>query len=321
MSDKTLRLLVVEDNPGDIGLIRRTLEAYLNEAVWIDCVPSVKACRAKLLRTTYDLVLLDYSLPGESGLDFLRSVVRLDEMPPVIMLTGLGDEEVAKEAIRAGAYDYIPKAHIEPDAKPGVLGEAIRQTLQQAQRNGDERQHRAQQEQLAFHDPLTGLYNRRYLDEALQRECSRVRRYWGLVSCLMIDLDGFKECNDTYGHLEGDELLKQVAAAIGRTVRETDITARYGGDEFCIVSPETSLDDAKRLAERLRTAISRVSIAMGEHVAAVTASIGVFSPEHRIHMTPAAMIHYADDAVRQAKASGKNQVRCYGTASEIAIAS
>lgn len=310
-ADKTIRVLVVEDNPGDLGIIRHALDDFPRANFSVDSATSTKDCRGKLLGGSYDLILLDYSLPGETGLEFLRSIQDYHEIPPVIMLTGTGDERVAKDAIRAGAYDYFLKDSIQPE----FLGTAIEETLEQARSDAEERKRRDDQERMAFLDPLTGLYNRRYLDEALQRECVRVRRYWGLVSCLMLDLDGFKACNDTYGHLEGDELLKRIADAVTKTVRDTDIAARYGGDEFCIVLPETSLDGALQLAERVRDAIGRVSVIMGEHVASVTASVGVFSPEHRIHMTPAAMIHYADEAVRQAKASGKNQVRAYETPS------
>src|SRR5882672_11262066 len=112
-SDTTIRVLVVEDNPGDVGIIRDALEEYDRAKFAVEPVRSTIACREKLTSGSYDLLLLDYSLPGETGLEFLRSMWRPDELPPVIMLTGQGDERVAKDAIRAGAYDYFPKDSIQ----------------------------------------------------------------------------------------------------------------------------------------------------------------------------------------------------------------
>lgn len=131
-----------------------------------------------LERDAYDTLLLDYSLAGENGLDFLRSLEGQDAIPPVIMLTSSGDVRVAKDAIGAGAYDYFCKESIDLDA----VGSAILEALEEARLQAEEKRQPDDHQRLAFLGPLTGLYNRRYLDEALERECMRVRRYWSLVS-------------------------------------------------------------------------------------------------------------------------------------------
>ncbi len=311
---QTIRVLLVEDNPGDVGIIRRALAGYGRVDFAVDSVPSVKECRQTLETAPFDVLLLDYSLPGESGLDFLRSLDESQAVPPVIMLTGQGDERVAKEAIRSGAYDYFPKDSIESDA----LGSAILESLEKARLEAEERRQREDDGRLAQVDPLTGLYNRRYLDEALARECNRAKRYGNDLSCLMIDLDGFKQCNDIHGHLEGDALLRQVAAMISSSVRESDVAARYGGDEFCIVLPETSQDQALLLAERLRSEVATIKRGSNGQSLSIGASIGVFSPQRADDLEPEKIIGFADAALREAKAAGKDQVRAYTPSSATA---
>jgi diguanylate cyclase (GGDEF)-like protein len=142
----------------------------------------------------------------------------------------------------------------------------------------EEKRLRDELERLATTDPLTDLYNRRYLAESLEKECRRASRYGRPLSCLMIDIDEFKLCNDLYGHLTGDEVLRQVAALIRGSVRDTDVATRYGGEEFCILLPETPYEDATRLAERLRSTIAAQPLPVGEQPVPITVSIGVWGP-------------------------------------------
>jgi two-component system, cell cycle response regulator len=304
--DQALRLLLVEDNPGDVGLIRAALEESATEFE-IDNVTSAQSCRRALETGRYDVLLLDYSLPGETGLDFLRSVSQKEKPPPVIMLTGQGDELIAKDAIISGASDYCSKLRITSETLTRTILEAIEKARLQAE---EERQ-REEADRRAITDPLTGLYNRPYVAEALERECRRGRRYGSPLACLMLDVDGFKECNQKYGHLEGDGVLRQVAAAIRHTVRDIDIPARLGGDEFCIVAPETGLEGAIQLGERLRFAIAAMELSAGGQSFAITASIGVFSPATMNQMRPSTLLDHAEAALRKAKADGRNRVSEY----------
>jgi two-component system, cell cycle response regulator len=306
LTKNILRVLVVEDNPGDVGLVRAALEES-TVSFEVDNVTSPKSCRRALETDRYDIILLDYSLPGENGLDFLRSISGKKNVPPVIMLTGQGDELIAKDAIRSGASDYCAKGRINST----TLTHAILEALEKARLEAEEERQREETERRAVTDPLTGLYNRSYLADALEKECRRAKRYGSPLSCLILDLDDFQRLNDKHGHLEGDSVLRQVAIAIGNSVREIDIAARYGGDEFCILAPETGLDGAMRLAERLRFAIAAMELHTGRHRIVITASIGVFSPATMNQLRPTTLLDRAEAALRKAKLTGKNQVCDY----------
>jgi len=311
---RTLRVLLVEDNPGDVGLVRAALSESADARFDVDSVTSVDSCRHSLKSERYDALLLDYSLPGETGLDFLHSLSGKKRVPPIIMLTGQADELIAKDAIRAGAYDYCPKAAINASN----LSRAILEALEKARFEAEEQRQRDEADKRVVTDPLTGLYNRNYLTDALERECRRAKRYGSPLSCLILNLDGFKHCNDKYGHVEGDSILRQVAIAIGNSVREIDIAARYGGDEFCVLLPETGLDGAIQLGERLRFAIAAMEVMAGRRSVALTASVGVFSPGTMNQLRPSTLLDYAEAALRKAKLTGKNRVCDYAVPSPTA---
>ena len=314
MTTNSLRVLVVEDNPGDVGLVRAALEESPVEFE-VDNVTSAKSCRRALETERYNVILLDYSLPGENGLDFLRSIIGKKKIPPVIMLTGQGDELIAKDAIRSGAHDYCAKGRIDST----ILTRTILEALERARLEAEEERQRDEADRRAVTDPLTGLYNRNYLSDALERECRRAKRYGSPLSCLMLDLDDFEALNERHGHLEGDSVLRQVAIAIGNSVREIDIAARYGGDEFCILAPETGLEGAMQLAERLRFAVAAMEVMAGNRSTRMTVSIGVFSPATMNQLRPTTLLDRAEAALRKAKLTGKNQV-CDYTVPSIGVA-
>ena len=161
---------------------------------------------------------------------------------------------------------------------------------------------------LALTDPLTGLHNRRYLAESLESECLRARRYGRTLSCLMIDVDEFKQWNDLLGHLAGDELLRRVAELIRDLSRTSDVVGRHGGDEFCVLLPETDPEGARRLAERIRGAVSSTHLLRQQRHGPVTISVGVYTASSNADLQPDAVLCGADAALRQAKAAGKNRV-------------
>ena len=306
MTKNTLRVLIVEDNPGDVGLVRAALEESTT-SFEVDNVTSSQSCRRALQTDRYDIILLDYSLPGENGLDLLRSISGKRNVPPIIMLTGQGDELIAKDAIRNGASDYCAKGRINST----TLSRAILEALEKARLEAEEERQREEADRRAVTDPLTGLYNRNYLADALEKECRRAKRYGSPLSCLLLDLDDFQVLNDKHGHLEGDSVLRQVAIAIGNSVREIDIAARYGGDEFCILAPETGLEGAMQLAERLRFAVAAMEVRAGSRSARITVSIGVFSPATMNQVRPTTLLDRSEAALRKAKLTGKNQVCDY----------
>lgn len=163
---------------------------------------------------------------------------------------------------------------------------------------------------LAQHDGLTGLANRRYLMERLSQEMERAERYETSLSVIMLDLDKFKSFNDSYGHVKGDELLKAFSSMVKKAVRSTDIPGRYGGEEFCIVLPNTSVKGALVIAERIRAAMEalRITLEDGRPPVGRTTSIGVaeFSTGDSIEK----LLSHADTALYQAKEAGRNRVVC-----------
>ena len=160
----------------------------------------------------------------------------------------------------------------------------------------------------SIRDPLTGLFNRRYMEESLEREMSRAGRARRPVGIIMLDLDHFKAFNDTHGHEVGDALLREVGAVLQRSIRGEDIACRYGGEEFILILPEASLGDAAQRAEQLRQSIATIDVIhRRQAVGPVTVSLGVaIYPDHG--STSAAVLRAADAALYQAKALGRDRV-------------
>jgi len=179
------------------------------------------------------------------------------------------------------------------------------------ERTRAEREVQALQDQLrqqAIHDPLTGLYNRQPLQEFFDRELSLAERNGRCVSAVMADLDHFKDVNDRYGHLAGDEVLRMFGDLMTHSYRASDVLCRYGGEEFLVVLPDLTLDLACARTEQLRAAIESTPIALGTSLVHVTASFGIATfPQHgRSRET---LIAAADRALYAAKKAGRNQVK------------
>ncbi len=304
MSEQTVRVLLVEDNDHDAEIVQRMLAKYPNLTFELDRACTTTECLQKVDAADFDLVVLDYSLPGEDGVAFLQRIRGREDMPPVIMLTGWGDGRVAAEAMQSGACDYFPKNSINSD----MLAHAIHNAIAKYRSGNEEKRMRDQLEQLVITDDLTGVFNRRFLAQSLDKECARARRYRRDISCLMIDLDDFKKCNDVHGHLVGDLALKQVAAVIGESVRDPDEVVRYGGEEFVVIMPETPRHAAVLAAERIRSTLSGRPLIVNQQPVRITVSIGVCTPGQDHDIEPEVILACADDALRDAKITGKNRV-------------
>jgi two-component system cell cycle response regulator len=158
---------------------------------------------------------------------------------------------------------------------------------------------------LAYRDPLTGLYNRRYLDERIFDEVERAKRYNSDLSVILADIDHFKQINDNHGHQKGDIVLKTVAHIIEKTLRHNDFAARYGGEEICFILPEASREIAKQVAEKVKERVEKqVEKKTGIHI---TISLGVASINKK-NNTPGKLIQAADHAMYCAKNAGRNRV-------------
>jgi len=163
---------------------------------------------------------------------------------------------------------------------------------------------------MSITDPLTGRYNRRYIEDYLPRELELAVRTSDPLTILMIDLDHFKEYNDTYGHLAGDRALKQLADILLDTVRKTDVVARYGGEEWIICLSHTNSNGGTKIAEKLRNAVEKNIFQLKGRETRITVSIGVATaPEDGTDY--AAIVEAADTAMYLAKASGRNQIQVF----------
>jgi len=160
----------------------------------------------------------------------------------------------------------------------------------------------------AIHDPLTGLFNRRYLEETLEREMRRVQRKASPLGIIMLDLDHFKRFNDTYGHSSGDDLLRALGKLLQTQVRQEDVACRYGGEEFVLIMPEAPLEVVLDRAEEIRQQVPRLQVFQGSRLLeSITVSLGVaMLPEHGA--TGQEVLRAADDAMYQAKAAGRNRL-------------
>ncbi len=171
-------------------------------------------------------------------------------------------------------------------------------------------------EKLAFRDGLTNLYNHRYFQEILAKEVSRVERYGRPMALLLFDIDHFKKVNDTYGHPVGDKVLVNMACAISKAVRPSDIIARYGGEEFAVILPETNFSGMKVFAERLRRCVEGLVTRVDNHAITITISCGGAHYKPGDKLRPSAIISVADRALYESKKNGRNRVTAYSVSGE-----
>ena len=168
-----------------------------------------------------------------------------------------------------------------------------------------------QQSTLALTDALTGLGNRRYFDETLSREMARTKRNASPLSLVLLDIDFFKKINDVYGHTTGDAVLKELASLMATNLRQCDWIARYGGEEYALILPDTPCLEALKLLERLRLLVEKQVFAREHSPMKITVSMGITQYDVKRH-TLESLIEEADEALYEAKNHGRNQVRVYG---------
>ncbi len=294
------KVMIVEDDPDQMKLVCAFLAKTPYELIKVDNgLDALKVLDEQIP----DIILLDVMLPGMNGIEVCWAVKRQEKFKglcrvPVVMMTSLTDMENKLNAIRAGADDVIFK----PIDKR-LLKERIHNLLEAKAELEDMMASYRDLEKEALVDPLTGLFNRRYMDDVITREFMNSKRYGRNLSVLMMDLDHFKAYNDMFGHLAGDELLRKTASIFVGSVREVDIVARYGGEEFMVILPETPPDLAMVAAERIRGAIEKNT--------AVTLSIGRASfPNDAGELNE--LLRNADAALYRAKQTGRNRTVSFG---------
>jgi diguanylate cyclase (GGDEF)-like protein len=259
----------------------------------------------KLLSSPVDIILCDLEMPRMDGFKFLGMMKGRPEVSdtPVIILTGNDNRELKIRGLEQGACDFITKPF-----DPEELVARVRVHLKIKHLQDDLKRSNELLLELSNTDHLTGLFNRRFLMEVLDKEVQRARRKDGQVALLLLDIDHFKRINDTYGHMQGDVVLQKVAIHIQKELRSYDIAARYGGEEFVAVLPDTSLKEAFNVAERIRLSVKGMRFAGSLSNEFVTASLGIALFPSPCFDDIDGLLRAADEALYKAKEQGRNRV-------------
>ena len=289
------RLLVVDDDADARDALALVLGDDHEVLVAGDGREAVE--RAQAARP--DLVLMDLYMPRMDGLAALEAL-RSDPLTtgvPVILISGRGDDLTRARSLDLGAVDFLQKPFSARELKA-----RIERTLRLTRRE-------SQLEQLARTDALTGLANLRAFRTRLDEEVSRALRYRTSLTCAMVDMDNLKPINDELGHAAGDLAIATVAEVIRRELRQTDFGARYGGDEFVLLLPHTTGEEACVLAERVVARLVQAEVAVGGRTLSLSASFGIASLSDEPLDDPGqTLVRHADAALYQAKRSGRGRV-------------
>jgi two-component system, chemotaxis family, response regulator WspR len=324
---KDFVLLVVDDNEMNRDLLQRHLkqQGYSKIRLAENGQQAIEMLRAEKI----DIVFLDVMMPvmlGHQVLGYIKADPQLQNIP-VIMISAQDETERMAACIELGAEDYLIKPYNRNLLKARITASlekkrlrdqeiSNRLELEQAYQDLEEayielKETKNKLELLTRQDGLTGIANRSYFDQTLNHEWKISVRNQEIFSLIMFDLDFFKQFNDTYGHLVGDECLRRVAIAAQEVIsRPRDICARYGGEEFAMVLPDTDADGAMLLAKKLCDRVEALEIphALSKVSKYVTISIGVATDMAVITQLPDQMIRFADKALYAAKHQGRNRV-------------
>ena len=301
-------ILIVDDIAANIELLNHMLQSAGYTSVTSTNNP-FEVC--DLHRTNqYDLILLDLRMPGMDGFQVMENLkdIELEGYLPVLVITG--QSEYKLRALQLGAKDVISK----PFEKSELLAR-VHNMLEIRMLNREAINQSKMLEQLVqdlqkkiMTDPLTNLFNRRFLEGYLPREVAKAKRTASSLAVLMIDLDFFKKINDIFGHEAGDVVLKNVAILLKNSIRESDVACRYGGEEFVLILSEVSPEGATKKAETVRRAVLDLVLTLRQKpLGRISTSIGVaVYPSHGFDMD--SLLRAADKALYEAKENGRNCV-------------
>ncbi len=299
-TQKTPVVLVVDDEEIMQDLMRDILDSS-NYSV--DIATNGEEALERVKSKKYDLVFTDVRMPKMDGMEFLKRAKAFKPDLDIIMMTGYATVNVAVEAMKLGAFDFITKP-FNLDHIRLVAARAIeRRELKKRAEEGE------YYKQLSLTDGLTELFNHRYFHQLLKTELSRSERNGRHFCLLMLDVDDFKTYNDTLGHTAGDDALKFLAWLLKHHARVSDMICRYGGEEFAIILPETNMAEGRIAAERLRRIVEETVFEKQEVLPKknFTVSMGLASfPDDS--QSADELLKKADDALYQAKKTGKNRL-------------
>ena len=304
------KVLIVDDEPINVLVAQE----YLRLAGYQNTFGEVDATKAleRIAQEQPDIVLVDIMMPEVNGLEILEKL-RADPQwtfLPVIIVTAADDDQTRLRALELGATDFLSKpvkgTELVPRVRNALLIKSHRDYLRHYAR-ALERQTRSLESQIAQArtDSLTGLANRRALDEELQRRYSESQRTGSPLSIMLIDVDHFKGFNDRHGHRTGDEALRVIAATLRDAMRQLDLVARYGGEEFVVLLPGTAIEGAILVAERTRQDLADSRFRYDGKEFSLTVSIGVAQLATNEHVSR--MLQRVDQALYAAKGAGRNR--------------
>jgi diguanylate cyclase (GGDEF)-like protein len=289
-------VLIVDDTQFNIKII----EDILKDDYQVVSVTSGEKCMEYVISNPVDLILLDVIMPEIDGYEVCRQLKAnpITKKIPVVFLSVKGEVKDETKGLELGAIDYITKCTCA-----AIIKARIKNYLE-LKKNSDIL------EKFSFIDGLTGLFNRRYLDDAIAKEWKCALRNGNMISVLLIDIDFFKKYNDFYGHVEGDKCLQKVASVLTNSIlRPEDIVTRYGGEEFIVILPSTPKNGAIKVAKRIQDKLSLLKIPhlMSESDKCVTVSIGIATVMPKDYIHEKVLIEKADFAMYQAKNRGRKR--------------
>lgn len=297
-------LLIIDDSPAErqeilsilrhAGLFKQVFEAS-------GVLPGFKLANAHPV----DVVICDLEMPGMDGTKFLAMIAGREKLRdlPVILLTGREDPATKIRCLEQGASDYVTKPFDPGELIARVKVQLKIKTLQDSLKESNRRL-----TELSNTDPLTGLYNRRCLMRSLEKELQRSRRSDISFALVLLDIDHFKQVNDTYGHQKGDHVLQEIAELLRGNLRPYDLAARFGGEEFALVLAPATLDKAVQVANRIRETARHMRFDPELQIGELTLSLGVaVFPGFGIQSLDG-LIQKTDEALYRAKRKGRNQV-------------
>jgi len=293
-----VKILLVEDNSDDAEFLRACL-AHSNRAATLTRAGLIKDAVTALEKERFDVVLLDLNLPDGRGVECVERLREADDLTPIVVLSGQGDEDFAVDILNRGVQDYLVKW--EGDGR--IILRAIRYAIERKRAE-------IKLNYLARLDSVTNLPNRFYIRDKLAQVAKRVARRRGTMSLLLMDLDGFKSVNETLGHATGDALLRAVADRLKAGIPEGDLVARIGGDEFAVVLEDVdSPREVEGLARKI-TGLFQQPFQVGERLLSITPSMGItVCPPDSIDSVE--VLKTAERALSEAKQQGKKTFRFF----------
>lgn len=294
-------ILLVDSDPES----RAAIEEMLAGEFVVDVAEEPQEALLMAVEGGYECILV---ATGPGDFDPLRLCAQLHALEqtrpiPIILIASPGEEKHVLRGLELAAHDYVLRPIVQME-----LIARIRTQIRRKSYNDRLRSSVARTVEMAITDPLTGVYNRRYLESHLQSQFHRAQARKRPLSIMLIDIDRFKWVNDRLGHAAGDQVLQEVALRLRRNLRGKDLICRFGGEEFIVVMPDTELGDAYKVAERIRSQIADRPFSLtGGKTLQVTASVGI-SGKKPYDDTPEEMIARADAALYRAKEQGRNRV-------------